>query len=271
MREASAAKKGLKQKFSELSKANRVQLILASFLSLVLVVGLPVYAWFAMGGKLEAFTKIKEPDNLDIRAGHYDDVQYFELKDIDIEAISKEGGCELRVFSVSGGDYKIPYQLQIAHTTNIPFKYEIYRATEYSYNEKPQNPDVTYISEPLKAKGLSEEECTFYYTMGEQETLHVKNPDDNSVNYYGRLLADNSDKYYSSTYDSVDDPEIYAVPIYEQTGRLTSDEESDHDYYILKISWDREAAQEGNFSEWNKPENLKETDMFYLTASRYTE
>lgn len=263
----------LKKKFSELSTGKKVQAIIASVLTVALLIALPVYAWFALGGKLEAFTKIKEPDNLDIRAGHYDAVQYFNLNDIDIETIAGENGVQkphMVVFSVSAGDYKIPYQLQLAHTTNIPFKYRIYRATEYDSAHKPNNPDVTYISEPLKKQGEAEADYTFYYTKGTEITLTAKNPDASSSGTYGRTLALGSGSYYNDTYDNGDAPEVYAVPIYEQSGEIRYDSTSDHDYFILEISWDNTAATTGNFSEWNKADNKKETDMIYLTASRYS-
>ncbi len=265
----------LKKEFSELSTVKKVQAIIASVLTMLLMIALPVYAWFALGGKLEAFTKIKEPDNLDIRAGHYDDVKYFNLNDIDIESITA-GNPHRVVFSVNAGDYKIPYQIQLAHTTNIPFKYRIYRATEYKSNDPnaPANPDVTYISEPLKEQGETEANYTFYYMKkGEAIPLPAKNADSNSTGTYGRTLALGDDRYYNNTYDNGDAgdaPEVYAVPIYEQSGEIRYDSSSDHDYFILEISWDNTASTSGNFSEWNKAENKKETDMIYLTASRYS-
>lgn len=260
--------KGLKQKYYELSLAKKIQLVFASLISLALVVGLPVFAWFVLGEKLEAFTKIKEPDNLDIRAGHYDDVKYFNLSDIDIEEIAS-GTPHRVVFSVSAGDYKIPYQIQLAYTTNIPFVYKIYRATEYKYSDAPEQPYVTYISMPLKDQGETEADYTFYYTKGDEVTLTAKNADLASPDAYGRQLALDNGTYYTSTYDTGDTPEIYAVPIYEQSGEIKYDPKSDHDYFILEISWNNTARQTGNFSEWNVAENKKETDMIYLTASRY--
>ena len=275
----SDALKKLKEGFSELSTGNKVQAISAAFLTLALIIGLPVYAWFALGGKIEAFTKIKEPDNLDIRAGHYDAVQYFSLNDIDIEKIAT-GTPHRVVFSVSAGDYKIPYQIQLAHTTNIPFKYKIYRATEYTSSDVPANPDVTYISETLRNQGKTAAEYTFYYkkktkeVAGEQVVdeieLVVKNRDSASKTNYGRWLALGSGSYYTDTYDGGDKPEIYAVPVYEQSGRITYDSTSLHDYFILEISVDDDVAEGGNFSDWNVAENKKETDMIYLTASRYS-
>ena len=270
-----SAFKALKKKFSKLSTGKKVQAIIASVFTLALLIILPVYAWFALGGKLEAFTKIKEPDNLDIRAGHYDNVQYFNLNDIDIEKIAGENGVQtphMVVFSVSAGDYKIPYQLQLAHTTNIPFKYRIYRAKEWDSAHKPANPDVTYISEPLKNQGATEEDYTFYYTkVGDAIDLAAINADNSSLGTYGRTLALGGGTYYDKTYDDGDEPEVYAVPIYEQSGEIRYDPTSDHDYFILEISWDNTVATSGNFSEWNVHENKKETDMIYLTASRYSQ
>ncbi|WP_303789421.1 hypothetical protein [Ruminococcus flavefaciens] len=255
----------LKKEFSELSTVKKVQAIIASVLTMLLMIALPVYAWFALGGKLEAFTKIKEPDNLDIRAGHYDDVKYFNLNDIDIESIAA-GTPHRVVFSVNAGDYKIPYQIQLAHTTNIPFKYRIYRASEST--SAADATYVTYTSELLKEKG--ETNYTFYYIMGDEIPLTAKNPDPDSITNYGRQLALGSGDYYKDTYDVGDDPEIYAVPIYEQSGKITYDSSSDHDYYILEISFDETATAKDGFSDWNIAANKKETDMIYLTASRWS-
>lgn len=258
----------IKQSFCKLRTGKKVQVVIAMLLTAALLIILPVYAWFVMGKKLEAFTKIKEPDNLDIRAGHYDAVQYFSLNDIDIESVAK-GTPHRVVFSVSAGDYKIPYQIQLAHTTNIPFSYKLYRATEYT--SASDAPDVTYVSMPLKNEGKTPAEYTFYYKKNSEIELTAKNPDADSMTNYGRQLALGSGKYYDNTYNESDTPEIYAVPIYEQTGKITTDIYSEHDYFILEISWDAEADKEGNFKDWNAPENKKETDIIHLTASRYTQ
>ncbi len=48
------------------------------------------------------------------------------------------------------------YQIQLAHTTNIPFEYEIYRAKSVSEADK-NNDTVVYVSD--------EENKTFYYKI----------------------------------------------------------------------------------------------------------
>ena len=51
---------------------------------------------------------------------------------------------------------------------------------------------------------------------------------------------------------------------------ITPTEKGDHDYFILQLDWDGAAVTEGNFAQWNKAENNKETDIIYISASRTT-
>ena len=152
----------LKEKFLQLDKSKQVQFILALLLTLFLVAGMGVYAWFAFSETLQTLTKVKEPENMDIRAGggtgtsSPDPIVNFDLSDIDITSIS-EGTPELRVFTVSPGDYKIKYKLQLAHTTNIPFTYKIYYAATGTVSDY----DVAYSR-------LSGTEDTHYYKKGNE-------------------------------------------------------------------------------------------------------
>lgn len=275
--------KGLRKKFLQLDKSKQVQFILALCFTMFLMVGVSVYAWFAFSGTLQTLTKVKEPENMDIRAGggtgtaSPDPIVNFDLSDIDITKIA-EGTPELRVFTVSPGDYKIKYKLQLAHTTNIPFTYKIYYAAAGTVEDH----DVVYSR-------LSGTGDTYYYKKGNEITLTTKNPapdpDDpnnsekNGVAYYGRELADTDtdNYYYKNTYTvGSDEPEIYAIPVYMQSGTIPQanqlpqslpNDDNSYDYYILEINWDEEAAAT-HFSEWNEAANKKETDMIYITASR---
>ena len=255
----------IKEKFLKLSKSKRIQFVAASVLSLFLSVGVSVYAWFALSGNLETLTKVKEPENMDIRAGggigaaSPDPVVNFDLSDIDIENIA-EGTPELRIFTVSPGDYKMKYKLQLAHTTNIPFTYKIY----HTLSGTKADHDVAYSR-------LSGSGDTFYYKKGAEITLTARNSDITNKSYYGREVAitDQEDYYFSNTYSvGIDTPELYAVPVYAQSGTLSpGSNENGYDYYILEISWNQEEAAT-RFSEWNEAVNKKETDMIYITASR---
>ena len=256
------------QKFNKLNNIQKVEFVIASLLTLALMVGMPVFAWFSSANKMETMTKVKEPENLDIRAGRYHSIINFELSDINIAAIEKNETAEYRVFSVSAGDYKIPYILQLAHTTNIPFKYSIYHATEVPTAGEDTVPYKPLYKDP---DDPTTDGITYYYKIGEKVSLTPLNADSENKTYYGREIAKKGDAYYNRTYNNNDDAEIYAVPKYLQSDTITPTDkgENAHDFFILKIEWDSE-ADETNFTKWNKAENNKETDMIYITASRGT-
>ena len=263
------------EKFNKMNTTQKIEFVLASLLSLAFMVGMPVYAWFANVNKMETMTKVKEPENLDIRAGHYHSIINFELSDISIEDMydttNNVSIPEYRVFSVSAGDYKIPYKLQLAYTTNIPFKYSIYKATEvatFGANTVAYKPIYKDPDDPTT------DGKTYYYQIGDEVSLTALNGDETNEAYYGREIGikQKGNTYYDKTYDnSSDAPEIYAVPVYLQSETITPTDKGEdaHDYFILKIEWDQESAAT-NFTKWNKAENNKETDIIYITASRST-
>lgn len=248
--------------FNKLSNTQKIEFVLASLLSLLLAIGVPVFAWLFFANNLETMTKIKEPDNLDIRAGNFDPIINLELSNIDIEAMQKSNTSQYYVFSVSAGDYKIDYNIQLAHTTNIPFKYTIWRATKVSGSGENV---VAY--HPLD----NPNEVTYYQKDANPLELTPLNADEGNASHYGRVIAQSSGDYYVKTYSGVDLPEIYAVPMYLKTAEpITPTEKGDHDYFILQLDWDGAAVTEGNFAQWNKAENNKETDIIYISASRTT-
>lgn len=252
--------KKIADNFHKLNKVQKIEFVFALLFSLLIVVGLPVYAWFNYTNNLETMTKVKEPDNLDIRAGNFDQIVNFELSNIDIEDMAKNRTSQCYVFSVSAGDYKINYNLQLAHTTNIPFKYTLWKATQVQsdgegivqYHPLDDDTDITYYRKDSKIE------------------LEALNADNGNVDNYGRTLAQASGTYYNETYSGDDKPEIYAVPMYLKTKNPITPENKgsdEHDYFILELEWDgKESAT--NFTKWNKAENNKETDIIYISASR---
>ncbi|MGN0615475.1 hypothetical protein [Ruminococcus flavefaciens] len=149
-------------KFKKMDKRQKVEVVAASILSAALLISLPTYAWFASNKNLETITKIKEPGEMMIRAGRTiktdeaDPIVNFELNDINIESIS-EGKPQLFIFSVSPGDNKLGYRIQLAHTTNIPFTYKIYKA-----NEKK---DVTGLTDAQKTELASYHAMSLYTSV----------------------------------------------------------------------------------------------------------
>lgn len=279
-------KKSLKKYFKDLSVGKKVQLIVASLLTLVLLIGIPTYAWFSLSSKVETLTKIKAPTTLDIKAGHAYSVQYVDLSDIDVTK-NLEGGVGHKdyIFAVKAGSSST-YDIQLAHTTNIPFTYTLYRAKElgdsttldsepsgnvatFEYRGEEAQTAITYYYgyAPKTATTLSEATSTPVNTAEDAELELVDlNPDSGA---YGRTLAENiagTDKIYSkyTKYSNSDNPEIYAVPLYSQhTGITTWDPEGD--FFILRISWDTRNDNTA-FAAWNAAANNKETDMIYISA-----
>ena len=277
-------KKSLWYKFNTLSKIQKIQIIMASLLTLLLLIGVPAYAWFSFSTKVETLTKVKAPTTLDIRSGHAYSIQYFSLSDIDVTDDDDNGdGHKDYIFTVKAGNSSA-YDIQLAHTTNIPFTYTLYRASELgdstTLNSEPSGNIATfdYFDENTSSTII------YYYGYASNTavtetrvntendailTLTDLNADSDSAATFGRTIAENSDgtdRIYSdySQYSGSDHPEIYAVPLYSQhTGITTWHPEGD--YYILRISWNTKSDNTA-FATWNAAANNKETDMIYISA-----
>lgn len=263
------------EKIKQLNGRQKTEFIIASALTVAFMIALPVYAWFASNKNLETITKIKNPGEIVIRAGkrtgqtEADPIVNFEMKDIDIESIAA-GKTQQYVFSVLPGDVNIGYDIQLAHTTNIPLTYTLYKATM---------PDTSTMTDAQKAALAvyyprnNKSDITYYQKDGAALSMTTLNADNGA---YGRVIAkqdDTNDSHnsYSQTYVNGDRPEIYAVPIYMQTVNPIihpSDAADDYDYFILELSWDTVTASDDAFADWNAGKNNKETDMIYITASR---
>ena len=240
----------------------RVQLLAASALTLSMIVAVPVYAWFVFSSRYDSLTKIQKPETLDIKAGHADAIINLNLSDIDATKKKDNAYQKYYVFSVVASAVE-SYDIQVAHTTNIPFTYELYRANQSEADTAIADSVVSYDA----ADGH-----TYNYSLGESVGLVNKNPDSGST---GRVIANNSsaNTYYNNTYETgadADTPELYAVPIYAQTkdsGINTIN--ADHDYFILKLSWTVDKnnnAAYAPYADWNYAKNNKETDIIYIAA-----
>lgn len=248
----------IKEIFQNLNKMQKIQAILASVVSIVLLVEIPIYAWFALSSnKAETMTKIQEPKNLDIRAGNAESIEYFDLNDINIEEITADSPKRY-VFCVVTGSNKTLYDIQIAHTTNIPFTYTLYRAEVGTASDVGAVAYTTHDDNP---------ETIYYKRDGEKLDLTPLNPDRENESNYGRTLGKMNDDYYKLVYGANDSPEIYAVPKYEKVKELET-KDPNHDFYILELGFEGEDIT--GFSQWNNNKNNKETDIIYITASRTT-
>ena len=266
------------QNFRAMSKGQKTEAVIASVLTIAFLTALPVYAWFSKNKNLETITKIKEPGDIIIRSGksssnaadEADPIVNFELQDIDIESI-KNGVTERRIFSVTfgDGDYSQPYHLVLAHTTNIPFVYTLYHAEKVSIDGMT-NDQIAALTEytPRDNPAIT----VYYQTVGDAISMTNLNYDDGTA--YGREIADPTDEVgcYGKTYEAMDNPEVYAVPVYSRTTSSylhPNNAWDNYDYYILDLSWDTDAVTDDGspYAKWNKKTNNKETDMIYITAT----
>lgn len=224
-------------KFRKLEKKKRLQLVIAVSISVVLLVALPVYAWFTHKRSIALTTKINAPTQLYITAGNKESVANLEMADIDVE----NGSYKDFVFGIGGADVQ-QYQIQLAHTTNIPFEYEIYRAKSVSETEKSAEA-VVYVSDS---------DGTFYYDKSGDSPISGK-----YLNRNGTEILANS-TLHEKSYDSYGNVQKNSEALYWKSDTLTVIDNKDPfcDYFIIRVKWNKNV------------QNNKETDMVYLTVQR---
>lgn len=224
-------------KFRKLEKNKKRQLVIAVSLLVVLLVALPVYAWFTHKRSIALTTKINAPTQLYITAGNKESVANLEMADIDVE----NGSYKDFVFGIGGTDVQ-NYQIQLAHTTNIPFEYEIYRAKDVPEADK-NNDTVVYVSNEVNK--------TFYYNIDGDKISG------NYLNQNGSKILANS-TLHEKSYDTYSNVQKNAEALYWQSGVLPANDNSNPfcDYFIIRVKWN------------DKVQNNKETDMVYLTVQR---
>ena len=200
--------------------------------ALALVV-LPVFAWLYMQRSMETITKVNMPYALLIGAGDAKPIQQLQLSNIDVSA-SKSKDV---VFCVYSERPSKSYDLQLAHTTNIGFTYEIYTATLADSNASSENV-VSYLGKQY----IKENPLIGSYLNKDENSDHATNT------------------YHNITYGEYKNVQKSAEPLYwKTTSQETLPEKQDDttyyvNYYILRILWDENV------------QNNKETDMIYLMA-----
>ena len=207
-----------------LTQKKRVVISVILAFSALLV--LPVFAWLYMHRSMETITKVNMPNALLIGAGDAKPIQQLERSNIDV------------VFCVYSTKPGLDYHLQLAHTTNIGFSYEIDKA---SIETVAADGSIFYLGD--------------YYRKGDKLAGDYLNKE--TTNNYA------TEAYHEKTYGEYNNVQVSAEPLYWKT---TSQEKLPDEmqapdkngnyvnYYILHITWD-ETVQ-----------NNKETDMIYIMA-----
>ena len=276
----------VKANYAMLPKKKKILLISSIAITVALLIEIPVYAWFSSQRKMAVLGNINAPYTLYLSSGNQESLMWLDMSSIDVGVPGSrvpEQAHKDYVFSVQGSWDINDYYLQLAHTTNIPFKYSVYRVknediyTEAGYNalsDELKATSVPYtthnangkIGETVVAKGE-----TIYYTFhpdssyshDEIDAQYGKIMDESNYKNIvtGQQVAANNDTYYSKTYASTNNAKVQknAVPLYMQAGPIkagASNGEEFCDYYVLRVDW----------SDATSLQNEKETDMVYITV-----
>ncbi len=285
--------------FHNLSLCKKIQLVAALLLTTGILMFIPVYAWFYNQREVARLERIKSPDSLYITAANREDKINIKMNEIDVNSTwnadtDEKATYKYFVFAVAG-QYVVNYNLQLAHTKNNNFKYEIFEAEASNTNpggiegkdyivyhaddlripadlESIDTHDGIDTSLPIyysvkkddsePAKQISLNAGTTY-TIGE-DTLsfdgHYINMESGTSEY--TKLAD--DTYHDKTY-SYDLVERHSEPLYWQVTGIEVEDTTGvknpfYHEYILKVSWDETA----NLADLSK---YKDTDIVYITVS----
>ncbi|MCR4794884.1 MAG: hypothetical protein K5898_06915 [Ruminococcus sp.] len=255
-------------KVNKLSLSVKIQLVIA----ILCTMAIPVYAWFAYQDRIEALSKVKEPPSINLASGGEDPALYISLENLDVNTTNHE---KYVVFSVEPGKYSA-YDIQLTHTTNIPFTYELYRVRQDN-----ENGTIEYTDHSIDVNGGETElkysiMTTAAGTTNGKVTLTDINQNDDSPN---RILgAENKlETYDRRNYNTgTDEVNQYVEPIYSVARRIPQlsvgdDGSSDRDYYAIKITWQVNpniGVDDADY--WNYAFNNKETDIIYISAKQNT-
>lgn len=212
---------------------NQWKLFAIILLSSVLLITIPTLAWFYYSRSMQSVAMIKIPDDLTIGEGDMKPSLEIDLSQIDVT----EGTEKNIVFCVYSKLNK-KYNLQLAHTTNIGFRYEIYKAQKDESGTTEDNNGEKYNITPEALSGTYINKDNNGIANDKYHNITYPKGDTNYQN-----VQDNAEPLYWKTSESIGFP---ATP--NKNGYYVN-------YYILKIRWDGLNLT-----------NNKETDMVYLMA-----
>ena len=255
-----------------------------AFVATILITAIPVASWLTYERHVGALAEIDTPVSLYINSGAGDiadndpdevktikleeqQIIYLDLSDIDVDRYEGVPPTPTPILSKDyvfciRGEYLQDYYLQLAHTTNNQFSYEIFRTCEENTAEPEGDTKhkVTYYG------AVSGRQYDYWYL---EESGKIDLTPLNKQVVGDLELGKTNDRYYSDTYGSYTNTNVnkYAVPIYWQAPTLYHDDGGNEvhtgnlkgkfsDYYILRVSWSEERS------------NDRETDILYIAAGK---
>lgn len=179
-------KKSLLEKINDMPRSKKIQAVIASVLSISLVFTVPAYAWFNYQREIARLERIKSPDMLFITAANREDKININMNNIDTDATwnstsNEKASYQYYVFAVAG-QYVTNYNLQLAHTKNNNFTYEIFEAEasntspggiegkDYVIYEPDDARIPSDLSEVLTHEGINTDEPIYYSIKKDRST-----------------------------------------------------------------------------------------------------
>ena len=276
--------------FKGLPRYMKIEILIASFLTLTILAALPVYAWFTDKRQLKDMKEVNAPTGLFISAAQKEDIKYLNLSGIDLkqeDASNNRITSNYYVFCIYGTSARA-YNLQLAYTTNNPFEYKIYPAIacndndadkKVDYRAHDSNGNFTNNVYHYKIDGnqvwngntinrriisSSDPSSTSLYQQENIETVFLNK--DDAARIADRTKHDLAYGTYSN-----DNVQQYAEPVYWQAHGIRSSlpetagsEDEFVDYYILEVNWN--AAYRAAVTNNTDLTNDRETDIIYIIA-----
>lgn len=237
--------------------------LLVSTAILAIAVGVTV-AWFLNQRSLKTAASLISPYTLRIGAGSNESIEQLDMGNIDV---STAPGYKDYVICVYGNP-SVPYVMQLAHTTNIGFKYTVYYAKELEQTSgQSESGNLTEYTDINKDKHYFEIVDGSEVRKLTTKTTILMNSDNYINNANGiadsslTIKQNNGDETIKGSYDEGDNVQKNASALYMQSDIIYPTDLEDADgeflhYYIVRVSWDANIK------------NDKETDIVYITVSQ---
>ena len=250
-------------RYKNLRTRDKIMSVAALIMTIAFVVSVPSIAWFAQQKSIATMAKIDSPAKLSLRSGAGEDIVRFKMSGIDTESghTDTASGKSYKdfVFCVEGEDIT-RYSIQLAHTTNINFSYQIYKAKTsptggVEYVDENRNSVFYQPAESALAGTYINRDTETYTVNGDEVTRDIGTRNYEEPSYF------NDDENNGANADA---RQKYAEPLYWQTQDpiTANDENYDEDsaarsfrnFYVLRVLWGPDV------------QNDKETDLIYITA-----
>lgn len=300
----------LKEKFKNISTKNKIRFVAAMLITCATIAYVPTLAWFSNQRQIVKLQRVEMPNVLYLTAAHRQDSQYLEVTGIDTDEgqVDSYGNAIMDPNNpavqqkIDHKDYAIcvtgdsisQFMIQIAYTTNNPFKYELYAADEKTLSEMTfpaPGVEPDYVAVDVKGNSIvgaiidNELNAPEYHsniTAPADEnvaptTLYYKintNASGTEANgkYTNHYLNSSdegktaNDTKLDESYGSYSNIDVHAKPVYAQITGLdafpsnsgsnnANNKKPFSRHFILRVSWDNTLDNKS-----------KETDIVYLTV-----